>query len=55
MVAKTLVGLMFAVAFALTQSVAWAECGGSHAKTASTSGPATPVQTAEAPTSTKTK
>jgi hypothetical protein len=53
MVAKTLVGFVFAAAFVLTQSAAWA-CS-SHAKTASTSEPAAPIQTAEAPTSTKTK
>jgi hypothetical protein len=54
MIARTLAGFSFVAAFALTQSVAWAECAG-HAKTASTVAPATPVQTAEAPTSTKTK
>jgi hypothetical protein len=54
MIAKTLVGFAVAAAFALTQSVAWAECAG-HAKTVSTAAPATPVQTAEAPTPTKTK
>jgi hypothetical protein len=55
MIARALVGFAFVAAFALTQSVAWAECGGDHAKTASTTAPATPVQTAQAPTSTKTK
>jgi len=55
MIAKTLVGFAFVAAVALTQSVAWAECGGNHATTASTSAPSTPVHTAEAPTSTKTK
>jgi hypothetical protein len=54
MIARALVGFAFVAALVLTQSAAWAECAG-HAKTVSTAAPATPVQTAEAPTSTKSK
>lgn len=51
MIAKTLVSFTFAAACMVTLSSAWA-CS-SHEKMAST--PITPVQTAEAPKSTKTK
>jgi hypothetical protein len=53
---KVVIGFVFASALAVTPALAW-ECGGKAKVVASTevSTPATPVQTAEAPTGTVTK
>jgi len=52
---KLVIGFVFAAALAATPALAW-ECGGAKVVASSeATTPATPVQTAEAPSTTQTK
>jgi hypothetical protein len=56
MIMKLVIGFVFVAALAATPALAW-ECGGSAKVVASSEAttPATPVQTAEVPSTTQTK
>ena len=51
---KTVIGFVFVAAVAITPAVAWEGCA-TKSHVVATAEPATPVQTAEAPTTTQTK
>ena len=52
---RLVIGFVFAAALAVTPAAAFEGCGGYAKVVASTAAPATPVQTAEVPSTTQTK